>query len=132
MNTKPETEVWTIECLIDETYLSLANCREVFCLTSSNKAGLEARLNSGTGVLRRKYVEQARYILYRMPIYKPPPEFVVSVSDLDDRVKEALVKEDQATRKYILKRAVERIFESVDSRFYLLSVKAHFKVRLDK
>jgi hypothetical protein len=137
-----QVELWSLEYLIDEVYLSLMNCKKVFCIINSNhKLSLfsdpnrieeNIRCNSGTGILRRKYVEQAKYKLYRMSLFKPAPDFVVSLRDLDNRVKEELLKEDEITRKLILREAVERIYELVDSRNYLLSAKAHLKVRLEK
>jgi hypothetical protein len=109
---------WTIAKLIDEVYLSLMSIKE--------------RTNNGWGIVQRKYEEQARYKMYRMVIYRPPPAFIIEISDLDGKVKRELAQCDKKTRDFVLKQAVERIFETVDSRYFLLSAKQFLKVRMEK
>jgi hypothetical protein len=48
--------------------------------------------NHDRGVIRRLYEEQARYKMYRMAIFRPPPTFVIHLKDLDAEVKEVVKK----------------------------------------
>ena len=81
------------------------------------------RFNNGTGIPRRLYEEQAKYKMYRIPVFRPPPVFVVYLKHLEDRLKQELSDLDRKTRDFVMKEAIGRIFEQIDSRFYLLSVK---------
>jgi hypothetical protein len=133
---------WTTERLIDEIYLSLTAVKVQFCMINSNgkvfpfsdliQADRDNKCNNGLGVLRRIYEEQARYKMYRMPIYRPPPSFVIHLKDLDEKVKRELAKRDKQSRDLILKQAAERIFEQADSRYFLLSAKPFLNVRIEK
>ena len=87
--------------------------------------------NLGRGVLRRLYEEQARYKMYRIPVFRPPPVFVVYLKHLDDRLKQELSNLDSELKDYVMKEAIGRIFEQVDSRFFLLSVKPLLHWRLE-
>ena len=89
------------------------------------------RCNNGNGVLRRLYEQQAIYKMYRIPIYRPPPVFIVHLKHLDDRLKQELAKLDKWSKDYVLKEAIGKIFEHVDKRFYYLSVKSLLKWRLE-
>jgi hypothetical protein len=86
--------------------------------------------NHGVGVIRRLYQEQARHKMYRMVIFRPPPVFFIYLKDLDGKVKRELTKCDKDSRDFVLRQAAERIFEQVDSRYFLLSVKPYLKVKL--
>lgn len=122
---------WTQSRLIDE--VSLMSVKGQFCMLSGlNEVRAEDPNNRGYGVIRRIYEEQARYKMPRMGVYKPPPIFVIHLKNLDDKVKQELLKGDPISRDYILKEAVEMICERVDSRYYLLSAKQFLKVRLEK
>src|SRR5215204_556573 len=116
-------DIWTTERLIDEVYLSLIDVKTQMCLLNSKK---------DSGTIRRIYQEQARYKLYRMSVFRPPPVFVIHLKDLDERVRRQLAKEDKTTRKYILEKAAERIFETVNRRYFLLSGLPFLKVRIEK
>jgi hypothetical protein len=116
-------DVWTTERLIDEVYLSLIDVKAQMCLINSKK---------DSGSIRRIYQEQARYKMYRMVVFRPPPTFIIYLKDLDERVRRELAKEDKTTRNDILKQVAERILEQVNSRYFLLSAKPFLKVRLEK
>jgi hypothetical protein len=103
---------WTTWRLKDEAYLSLISVRE------KDKEGMS----------RRKYEEQARKKMYWMAI-PPHTVFIISLKDLDGKVKRELAKRDKGLRDFIIKQAVEKIFEMVDSRHFLLSAKQYLKVR---
>jgi hypothetical protein len=96
----------TIEGTVDELYLCLMKIRD--------------------------YEKQANELMYRIPIYRPTPFFEIKISDLNEQVKKEL--DDRWGYKkeidYILKEAVGRIFENIDKRYFLLSVKRLLRVRL--
>lgn len=58
---KDDIEPWTPGKLKDKFYLHLVSIK---------KDG------------KRKYEDQAKYLLYRIPVYKPTPYFIINQSDL--------------------------------------------------
>ena len=105
-------EVWSTQRLIDELYLCLIDFRD--------------DMNENL----RKYEDQARYLIYRIPIYKPTPSFLISKKDLTNRLIWELESLDQISRKIVLKDAADRIFEGINKRYYLLSVRSLLNVEL--
>jgi hypothetical protein len=89
------------------------------------------RCNIGTGVLRRLYEEQARYKMYRIPVFRPPHIFIVYLKHLDDRLKKELANLDKESKDFVMREAIGRIYEQVDKHFFLLSVKPLLKWRLE-
>jgi hypothetical protein len=138
--TEEEHQIhWSLACMVDELIISLLETKAVFCMINSNKGFSDHkwveeanRCNNGNGVLRRLYEHQARYKMYRMPIYRPHPLFVVYLKHLDDRLKHELAKLDKWSKDYVMKDAIGRIFEHVDRRFYFLSAKPFLDWRLEK
>jgi hypothetical protein len=108
VNKKEICDYYTIERTVDELYLSL------------------------TKVDGNHYEEQARDLIYRIPVYKPTPSFDIKILDLNRQVKEELDArwDNGKIIDYILKEAVGRIFKNIDERYFLLSVKRLLKVRL--
>jgi hypothetical protein len=108
-------EKWTRARLIEETYLSL----------------MSVKAKDDEGMIRRKYEEQVREKIGWMAI---PPHtastIIVSLKDLDVKVKEELLADNQAMRDFTLNQAVEMICEQTDGRYYLLSAKGLLKVEL--
>lgn len=102
---------WTTWRLVDELYLSLMSVKE-----HDNR--------------RRKYEEQARKNMYWM-VMPPHVAFVINLKDLDGKVKRELAKRHKELRDFIIKQAVEKIFEQVDERYFLLSAKQYLKVELE-
>jgi hypothetical protein len=110
--------------LIDELAVTLLDTKAIFCIMSGNPEKRKEDLrNLGRGVLRRLYEEQARYRMGRIPVFRPPPTFVIYLKHLDDRLKQELASLDSKTKDFVMKEAIGRIFEQIDSRYYLLSVK---------
>ena len=125
-----DSEVLTLAAIADEMTISLLDTKAVFCMINSNKGFSDRkwveeanRCNNGNGVSRRLYEQQAIYKMYRMPIYRQPPVFVVHLKHLDYRLKQELAKLDKWSKDYVMKEAIGRIFENVDRRFYYLSAK---------
>ena len=56
---------------------------------------------------------------------------MIYLKHLDDSLKQELSNLDRKTRDFVMKEAIGRIFEQVDSRFFLLSVKPLLQWRLE-
>jgi hypothetical protein len=110
-----DSEDWTRSKLIDEIYLSLMSVKE----------------KDEEGIRPRKYEEQVRRKMYWMPIPPHSSVVLVSLKDLDTKVKQELLKRDAISRDFTLKEAVGVICEQVDRNFYLLSAKQFLKVKLE-
>jgi hypothetical protein len=123
----------------------MMDVKAAFCvLNSHRKTGLLSegkrvpeilekyeRFNNGLGIPRRLYEEQAKYKIYRIPVFRPPPVFVVYLKHLDDRLKQELSGLDRKTKDFVMKEAIGRIFEQIDKPFFLLSVKPLLRWRLE-
>jgi hypothetical protein len=80
----------------------------------------------------RKYYEQAKYLQYRIAVYKPVPIFTVYLSDLSQRMVDELRSLDPKTLEYVLKQAVGRLFEDLNAEYYHNSVSSMLRVRLKR
>jgi hypothetical protein len=101
-------EDFTIERTVDELYLNLMKEKD------------------------NLYYKQAYALMYYIPVEKPIPILEIKISDLNKQVKKELDDRwnDRKTIDYILKEAVGRIFENIEERYFLLSVKRLLQVRL--
>ena len=122
----------SLACIVDEIFLSLMNVKQSFCMINANRkrnisnpkrAEEDDRFNSGNGLMRRSYEEQARFKMYRISIFRPPPIFVIQLKHLNETLKKELADLDKETKNFAIKEAIERIYERVDRRFFLLSIK---------
>jgi hypothetical protein len=77
----------------------------------------------------RKYCQQAHKSLF-FGALKPVPPFVIYLSDLTHKIIKELYDLDSESRKYVLKQAVGRIFEDINSDLYHNSISKVLKVRL--
>ncbi len=71
----------------------------------------------------KKYQNQAKDLIYKIPVYIPVPSFIIYKKDLSDRLKDELADYTEKAREDILKTAVGRIFENINQRYFLQSVK---------
>lgn len=94
---------WTTNTLEEELYLDLMQVRN--------------------GDFNRKYHEQAKYLIDRIPIYRPIPRFVVKLEDLRYRVKAELQDLALESLDDVMKEAIGKIFENIDEKYFLLNVK---------
>jgi hypothetical protein len=115
--TSCKLEYCTEECLIDELFLQLARIKEI------------VKQNSRC-VNVYKYYCQAFRVLRWIPIAKPPPKFVVNISDVEARIIAELKALDKDGSQYVLKQAVGRIFENINFRQYHLSIARNLEVVL--
>jgi hypothetical protein len=135
------TQPSSLAAISDDLTFSMLDTKAMFCIINSNQKTSKMSdpkeaeevycCNTGTGVLRRLYEEQARYKIYRIPVFRPPPAFVVYLKHLDDRLKKELASLDKQTKDFVMKEAIGRISEQVDRRFFLLSVKSLLRWRLE-
>lgn len=110
-------EAWSTERLIDELFLELDNVKE---------------LNEKSGLTKRKYEEQAKWLIHRIPVYRPTPAFIMNLSDLSTKIKEELADLDNETLDYVLKETIGRIFEDIGQRYFRLSVRRFLKWEICK
>jgi len=127
LDNDSDTDSWTTGRIIDELFSNLANVRcEVKILGND---GLQKSIRY------KKYYRQVRKIIYRIPIWRPTPIFIIYISDLTQKVKKNLEfylenASEQAFR-YIVTEAVGRLFENVDSDYYHGSVMKNLNVRFE-
>lgn len=117
--------VWTINYLIEQVFLSLIKVRE--------KDGIT-----------RQYDKRAKWILRRINLWDPPPEFIIYRKDFSKRVYQELLKlqrESPKSLNYVITSALELLFETIEEKdehvfngdYYLLSKKYKlFRWRFDK
>jgi 16S rRNA G966 N2-methylase RsmD len=77
----------------------------------------------------RKYYNQAHNLL-KIGAYTPVPRFPVSVSDICPELLKELSVLDKNDRRFVLKQAVGRIFEDINSKLYHNSISRVLEVRL--
>jgi hypothetical protein len=93
---------------------------------------MSVKYRDSDGILRRKYEELVKKEMGWMPV--PPHSTVIKVSlaDLDDKTRDELLKHDRKSQYFIVKEAIGKICEVVDSRTYLLNAMPFLKVELEK
>jgi hypothetical protein len=101
---------WTTKKLEQELYLDLMKVRN--------------------GENHRKYEGQAKHLMYKIPVYKPVPSFIINLGDLSNKVKVELRSLDAKSLNYVMKEAVCRVFENIDECYFLLNVKKLLKWEL--
>jgi len=76
----------------------------------------------------RKYERQAKDLIYRIPIYRPVPTYVIDKKNLTERLIRELQSYGLRERDELLKTAVGRIFENINERYFIQSVKRLLKI----
>ena len=104
-----DNDQWSTGRIIDELFLCLMNVEED---------------------QRRKYLQHANYLIYRIPIYQPTPSFIINIIDLTDKIKQELENSSDESLNDILTEAIARIFECVNKRYFNLSVRHLLKWEL--
>lgn len=108
---------WTTGRLIDELFLELDN--------------IKVR-DEKNGLTKRKYEERTKWLIHRIPVYRPAPPFIVNLSDLSTRIRQELADLENETLDHVLKETIGRIFEGVDQRYFRLSVRRFLKWEICK
>lgn len=112
--TVPIELMSSVEALVDELTLHLAAVEEI----------------CGDNERRRKYYAQAQGLMYRIPISRPTPVFVINLSDLTPHLLQELKNCKKKTLGYVIKSAVGRLFENLNFAYYHLSVARLLRIRL--
>ena len=93
-------EYWTTSKIIEEIHCDL--------ISAKGKDGL------------RKYEEMAKFLLYRIPIWRTPgsqnllpPPFTIELEDISEEVKGQLVNVPINQARFIVKEAVSLLFENL-------------------
>jgi hypothetical protein len=76
------------------------------------------------------YYEQANRLMHRIPLYEPVPSFVISLTDLSQRLRSELEECKKSTRGLVLIGAVGKLFENIDYNYFHYSVKSRLVVEL--
>jgi hypothetical protein len=116
-----QPELWTTEKLIDELFLLLVSISE------------SVSYDKWETISVRKYPRRARELRKLIPVARPPPEYIIDKSDLNEKLRTELLEEitSEEARQHILKEAVGRIFENLGFEYYHLSIARNLKVRLE-
>ena len=100
ISNEEEKEIWSINKTIEELHCNL--------ISTKGENGL------------RKYEEKSRFLLYKIPIWrkpetedKQPPDFIIELVDISEKVKEQLISFSRQEAKSIVKEAVSQIFENI-------------------
>jgi hypothetical protein len=84
------------------------------------------------GVLKRRYEDQARLLLFRALVSRPIPFFTLYYSDiLDDKIKQELAAQNDTELDYVMRASIGRVFECVNERRYNLSVRKLLRWRIE-
>lgn len=113
-----EYSAMTEACLVDCLKQNLATITERITITDTEKI-----------YDNRKYYNQAHNLL-KIRACKPVPHFLVSVSDLWPELLKELRILNRSDLKFVLKQAVGRIFEDINSDLYHNSISRVLEVRL--
>jgi len=114
-------EDWTKSLCEEKLFLDLAKKKEYVVLSD------------GTKVVIHPYYSQASYLLYRIPVYQPPPSFFVRKTDISTEVKGQLTKLQQNMKPElfaeIIVNAVGNIFENLNPDQFHARVRKYLRVR---
>lgn len=113
--TIPIQNVWRTEYLIDRLRLHLSVVEEVH----------------GDNIRVRKYLAQAYDLMYKIPIFRPVPAFVINLNDLPENLVKELESCTKRGLEYVIKSAVGRIFEVINLDYYTISVARSLVVKIE-
>jgi|SRR3954449_10514891 hypothetical protein len=100
ISNEDQKEIWSINKIIEELHCNL--------ISTKGEDGL------------RNYEEMARFLLYKIPIWRKPetgnnqpPDFIIELVDIPEKVKEQLASVPRQEAKSIVKEAVSQLFENL-------------------
>jgi hypothetical protein len=105
-----DIDSFTIGGLIDDVYLALICTKE------------DVTDDSGRKITINRYYLQAWKLQGLISVGRPPPKFVIMLSDLNPKLKQALKDLDHETRSYVINQSIGRIFENINPKLYHLSI----------
>ena len=122
-------ELWTVEAVVDELAYRLCTFKiaAIACTLDFNKLNYDKYNENGNEIYTsNKYIKQAEQLIYRIPIWRPPPEFLVNLGDLTFRLRaelrQLLKSKSYETVNYIMQHALAVVFECVNERYFYLSI----------
>jgi hypothetical protein len=110
---EPSGELWTTRAIKDELTFQLSS---VCSLKIDEKTHLFHIVH--------KYYDRADFVLYRINIYRPPPVFIINLSDITPKLQSELdevYKSSPKTFDRVVTNAIQCILESVNKRYYHVS-----------
>jgi hypothetical protein len=112
---------WTVSYTIEQLKEHLARVKHTIVI------------NEKMTIRARKYYDQAFHLL-KIGAFKQTPSYVISLTDFDNdsRLLIELHDLDKETLAYVLRQAVGRIFEDVNSKLYHNSISKVLKVKIEK
>lgn len=122
-NNCDDREFWSINYLIDVLKKHLASVKQSTANTNASRDSDKDTVDS------RMYYDQA-YNMLKIGAFRPPPPYIILLRDLTPKIISELYHFDLNDRGYVLKQAVGRIFEDVNSDIYHNSVSRVLKVQL--
>ena len=114
-----EIVAFTLAGLIDDLYLGLLCARET--VTD----------DSGKRIVINKYYLQAWKLQGIISVGHPVPHFIIMLSDLNPKIKQALNELEYETKNFVINQAIGRIFENINPRLYHLSIARRLRWKLD-
>lgn len=114
-----DIEAYTLAGLVDDVYLSMVCSKET--VTD----------NSGKRIAINKYYLQAWKLQGLISVGQSPPCFVIQLSDLNPKLKQALKDLDDETRNFVLVQAIGMIFGNINPKLYHLSIARRLCWRLE-
>jgi hypothetical protein len=114
-----DIEAYTIAGLIDEVYLSMIYSKEKIINISGKKIDI------------CKYYLQAWKLQGLISVGQPLPCFVIQLSDLNPKLKQALKDLDDKNRNFVLNQAIGMIFGNINPKLYALSIARRICWRLE-
>ena len=90
------------------------------------------RKSRKNGLTIRKYEEHARWLMYRIPLHRPIPSLIINLSNLSTRIKQELVDLNNEALDYVLREAIDKIFESINERYFRLNVRRLLQWEIDE
>jgi hypothetical protein len=116
-----QKERWTVEYLVDRLFFELMEIKD-------EAEGWEDYQQKGQ---KKKYEVRGRDAI-KMAAGQPPPIFVINISDLTLRLRLELASLDMDLLDYVVRQAIERICENVNSKLYHLTLKKSLGWRFEK
>ena len=126
----PPEERWSDSYLVDNLKQHLALVQLSKSKTNTDLLNTpNDNFNSNFCLIsNRHYINQAFHYL-KIGVLSPIPEFLISLSDLSPKLVKELAILDKKTREFVLKQAVGRIFEDLNSKLYHNSISRVLNVR---
>ncbi len=78
----------------------------------------------------RKYEEQAKELMYRIPVHRPTPYYIINQSDLAPHLIHKLSSLDNDTLDYVIKESLSYIFKPINKKYFSLSIKKRYGLLL--